>query len=140
MLSLQEKTKETAKPRIAVIPLDKLKPHERVDERHLEYLAGIIIRDGIIIKPLLVDAKTMIILDGHHRYEVLKGLGKKYASVLLVYYDSDHVKVGSWRGDWNVSKDLVREAGLTGKLLPPKTSRHMLKFKIPDVNIPLDKL
>jgi len=140
MLSSQEKAREVAKPKIAIVPIDKLKPHEKIDERHLECLADIIIRDGVIIKPLLVDAKTMIILDGHHRYEILKRLGKKYVPVLLVDYDSDYVKVGSWRKDWKVSKDLVREAGLSGKLLPPRTSRHILKFKIPDVNIPLDKL
>ena len=81
MLSLK-KTKETTKPRIAVISLDKLRLHERIDECHLEYLADIIIRDGMIIKPLFVDAKTMIILDGHHIYEILKRLGKD----MLQYY------------------------------------------------------
>ncbi len=128
------------KAKLAIIPIDKLKPHEKIDERHLECLMDIIIRDGVLIKPLLVDAKTMIILDGHHRYEILKRLGKKYVPVLLVDYDSDIVDVGSWRKDWRVSKELVRKAGLSGKLLPPKTSKHILKIKLPNVNVPLEKL
>ena len=131
---------EKQKARLAIVPIDKLKPHEKIDERHLECLMDIIVRDGVLIKPLLVDAKTMIILDGHHRYEILKRLGKKYVPVLLVDYDSDIVDVGSWRKDWTVSKELVRKAGLSGKLLPPKTSRHILKIKLPNVNMPLEKL
>lgn len=131
---------EKRKARLAIVPIDKLKPHEKIDERHLECLMDIIVRDGVLIKPLLVDAKTMIILDGHHRYEILKRLGKKYVPVLLVDYDSDIVDVSSWRRDWRVSKELVRKAGLSGKLLPPKTSRHILKIKLPNVNMPLEKL
>ncbi len=131
---------EEKKAKLAIVPIDKLKPHEKIDERHLECLMDIIVRDGVLIKPLLVDAKTMIILDGHHRYEILKRLGKRYVPVLLVDYDSDIVDVGSWRKDWTVSKELVRKAGLSGKLLPPKTSRHILKIKLPNVNMPLEKL
>ncbi len=131
---------EKRKARLAIVPIDKLKPHEKIDERHLECLMDIIVRDGVLIKPLLVDAKTMIILDGHHRYEILKRLGKKYVPVLLVDYDSDIVDVSSWRRDWRVSKELVRKAGLSGKLLPPKTSKHILKIKLPNVNMPLEKL
>ncbi len=131
---------EERKAKLATVPIDKLKPHEKIDGRHLECLMDIIVRDGVLIKPLLVDVKTMIILDGHHRYEILKRLGKKYVPVLLVDYDSDIVDVNSWRKDWRVSKDLVRKAGLSGKLLPPKTSRHVLKIKLPNVNVPLEKL
>ncbi len=127
--------------RITLLPLELLRPHEQVDKEYLECLKDVIVRDEVLIKPLIVDDKTFIILDGHHRYSILRDLCKKYAPVVLVDYDDDSlVKVSSWRPNVIVTKQMVRKAGLTGKLLPPKTSKHILSFKIPYVNVPLDKL
>lgn len=127
--------------RIALIPLELLRPHEQVDRRYLKCLREVILRDGVLIKPLIVDARTLIILDGHHRYEILRSLGKRYAPAVLVDYDDDKlVTVSSWRPGWNVTKEMVRKAGLSGRLLPPRTSRHRLSFRVPCLNIPLDKL
>ncbi len=128
------------KPKIELVPLDKLRIHEMIIEEHVRELMKDIASRGILIRPILVDRKTMIILDGHHRVEALKRLGKKYVPAVLVDYDSDCVTVSSWRPDWKVTKELVRRAGLSGKPLPPKTSRHRVCFEIPDVNIPIDKL
>ncbi len=138
---LENKLKGSSSWRITLFPIELLRPHEQVDEEYLECLRDVIARDDILIKPLIVDVKTFIILDGHHRFEILKDLCKKYAPVVLVDYDDDSlVKVSSWRPGVIVTKRRVREAGLTGRLLPPKTSRHVLSFKVPYVNVPLDKL
>ncbi len=138
---LENKVRSNSGWRITLLPLELLRPHEQVDEEYLECLKKVITRDDILIKPLLVDLKTFIILDGHHRFEILRDLCKKYAPVVLVDYDDDGlVKVSSWRPGVIVTKQKVREAGLSGRLLPPKTSRHILSFRIPYVNVPLDKL
>lgn len=127
--------------RIEILRLNELREHEEINPAYLEELLQEIVRDGVLKKPIIVDCRTMIILDGHHRYNVLRKLGAQYIPALLVDYCSDRVKVGSWRKNWRVSKELVIEAGLSGKKLPYKTSRHRLVgVEIPDVNIPLEKL
>lgn len=128
------------KVRIDVVPIDALKSHEQIVEDHVKELMDDIKKRGILIKPILVDAKTMIILDGHHRVEALRRLGRKLIPAVLVDYDDECVTVSSWRPEWKVSKDLVRRAGLSGRLLPPKTSRHRVCFEIPEVNYPIEKL
>lgn len=128
-------------PRIELVPIDLLKPHEQVISEHVIELLEDISRRGILIKPVLVDEKTLVILDGHHRVEALKRLGAKLIPAVLVDYDDDNcVTVDSWRPDWVVTKNLVRSTALNGGLLPPKTSRHKTLFTIPDVNIPLSLL
>ncbi len=125
---------------VALVPLDVLKPHEEVDEQHLRELMKQIVSEGVLRYPIVVDMKTMTILNGHHRVEILKRLGKKYVPALLVDYDSDCIQVTSWRPGWNVTKELVRKVALAGMRLPPRTSRHILCFETPRVDVPLDTL
>ena len=123
---------------IALVPIDSLRPHEQVIEEHVVELLEDIRSRGVLIRPILVDAKTLIVLDGHHRVEALRRLGARWVPAVLVDYDDDScVRVGSWRPGWRVSKGLVRAAGLSGKLLPPRTSRHIVSFRIPEVNVSL---
>lgn len=91
--------------------------------------------------PLLVDYSTLIILDGHHRFEVLRIIGAQWAPVFLVDYGSNRILVDSWRKGVNVCKRDVLEAGLRERLLPCKTSRHrVVGIRVPDVNLPLEIL
>ncbi len=125
---------------ILLVELEKLRPHEEVIEEHVKELIYDIIKAGVLIKPILVDYRTNIILDGHHRVEALKRLGAKYAPALSVDYQSECIRVTSWRKNVTVDKRLVIKAGTSGKLLPPKTSRHIVCIEIPEVNVPLDAL
>ncbi|MCL7383445.1 MAG: transcriptional regulator [Thaumarchaeota archaeon] len=127
--------------RIYIIPIELLKPHEEVCRDYLLKLYDEIVGDKVLKKPLLVEDRYYIVLDGHHRYAVLKMLGARVAPVFLVDYSSSLVEVYSWREDWNVTKEMVINAGLTESKLPYKTSRHILRdLVIPEVNIPLEKL
>ncbi len=125
---------------VALVPLSTLRPHEEVDEQHLQKLMKQIVSEGVLRYPIVVDVKTMTILNGHHRVEILKRLGKKYIPALLVDYDSDCIQVTSWRPEWNVTKEFIRKVALAGMRLPPRTSRHILCFEIPRVDIPLNQL
>ncbi|GAB6148246.1 ParB N-terminal domain-containing protein [Stetteria hydrogenophila] len=126
--------------RLGLAPLARLRVHEQVIESHVLELVREILESGVVIRPILVDSKTMVILDGHHRVEALRRLGRRLAPAVLVDYDDECVTVSSWRPGWRVTKELVRMAGLTGRLLPPRTSRHRVCFDIPHVNYPLEKL
>ena len=126
---------------IALVPLSALRPHERVIGERLEALIEDLSKRGVILKPILVDAKTLVILDGHHRVEALRALGKPRVPAVMVDYDDDKcIQVGSWREGWRVTKELVRERGVKGKLLPPRPSRHKPLFPVPDVSLPLSML
>ena len=99
--------------------------------------------------PIAVDKKTYVILDGHHRLQALKRLGYTKIPVILIDYHSPNIKVLAQREGEMVTKDLVIQAALAGKRMPPKTSRHMLmvngEWKHISciemvINIPLEKL
>ncbi|MEZ0289844.1 MAG: ParB N-terminal domain-containing protein [Sulfolobales archaeon] len=125
---------------IVLVSQQLLKPHESIDPGRLRELEIDILTRRIIERPILAEINTLVILDGHHRYHVLKSLGKKKIPALLVDYNDPCVSVGSWRSDWIVSKELVLRAGLTGSLLPHKTSRHTLCKPIPTINLSLDRI
>jgi len=125
---------------LALVPLKVLRPHEEVVEQRVSSLEKDIRERGVLIRPILVDAKTMVILDGHHRVEALRRIGARRIPAVLVDYDSDCVTVGSWREGVVVSKDEVRRRGLAGDPYPPKTSRHRVCFEIPEVNYSLASL
>lgn len=127
--------------KVELLPLSILRGHEAVNYEHLYRLLREIVQDGVLKKPILVDVNTLIILDGHHRHAALQILGAEYIPAFLVDYNSERVRVGSWREDWRVTKELVLKAGITGDKLPYKTSRHFLVgLEVPEVNIPLSKL
>ncbi len=108
---------------IIKISLDKIKSHEEhIIERKsklLEYLNG---NDYFVLPSMIVDSKNFVILDGHHRLNILKELGKQEEYVLLVNYDSESIIPHETN---NVTKMEIIQAGLIGELLPPKTSKHI---------------
>ncbi|WP_232502305.1 ParB N-terminal domain-containing protein [Aeropyrum camini] len=125
---------------VGLVSISSLKPHEEIEGERLHILLEDIKRRRLVVKPILVDAKTLVILDGHHRFNALKILGARYAPAVLVDYDSPCVSVGSWREGVSVSKEEVRRRGVEGRLYPPRTSRHRVCFEIPDVNATLEEL
>lgn len=125
---------------IKLVPIERLRSHERIIEEHVKELVEQLLRDGELFYPVLIDKSTMIILDGHHRVEALRRLGARYVPAILIDYSSDVVEVDTWRDGWRVCKEDVIRAGLSGELLPPKTSRHIVCFDIPKVNTPLNVL
>ncbi|MCS7127053.1 MAG: ParB N-terminal domain-containing protein [Thaumarchaeota archaeon] len=107
--------------------LDELREHEQYDPAHLEELLREIVRDGALKRPILVDARTMTIIDGHHRYNCMKRLGKRYIPAYLIDYSSEEIVVEPWDNKPPVTKEDVLRAALTGMKLPPKSSKHMVR-------------
>ena len=129
------------KNKINIINNNLLKQHERIRKKHLNELLKQIQEDGFISDPIVVDKNTMIILDGHHRFNVIKKLGLSFSPVYLVNYKSKEIKVSQWReGGEKITKELVLKAGLSGKLLRPKTSKHLIPNRPTGINISLYKL
>lgn len=114
-------------PLVQLVELKTLREHEEVDEVYLEELKVNIKRDGMLKFAIAVDKNTNIILDGVHRFNALKQLGCFKIPVVFVDYNSPDIEVNSWRKDWKVTKQIVIEAGLHGKKIPPHTSKHMIR-------------
>jgi len=127
---------------ISLCPLEQVFPH------HLKNLTDIILKDGYIKQPIIIENNYNIILDGSHKYVFLAMNGYKYAPVYEVDYSNQHIRVGSHRKhsisveDYNatLSKEEIIRRGIIGNLFPPRTTRHIFPFKRPDINIPLEKL
>ncbi|MEM2003098.1 MAG: ParB N-terminal domain-containing protein [Nitrososphaerota archaeon] len=114
--------------RPVLIHIDCLKEHEECDPDYLEELLEKIVKDGELKRPIIVDSRTMIILDGHHRFLCIKKLGKRYIPAYLIDYSRPEIEVCSWNNTETITKEMVIEAALTGKKFPPKSTKHMVKI------------
>ncbi len=125
------------------MPVEVLKPHEQVIQKKVDQLERMTIRWDAYTKPLLVDGATGTILDGHHRFEIARRLDLQCLPCVVVdYLDDDSITLMLWPNSDReaITKDDVIQAGLSGDLMPPKTSRHLLSDDLPPISVPLSRL
>jgi hypothetical protein len=134
---------------IFLIDLDELREHEQIRPEYLEELKNEILSDGILKMPIAVDRTTYIILDGHHRLHALRRIGCKRIPCILFDYQSAEIEVLPHREGETITKEMIIETALTGRRMPPKTSKHMvmiggelkhISILETIINIPLEKL
>jgi hypothetical protein len=134
--------------KLNIVLISKLRGHEMPAEGRVEELMEDLEKRGLLIKPIVVDRNTMVILDGHCRCDALKKLGCSKVAVKFVDYNSRKIEVERWDGG-RITKNEVIEAGLSGNLMKPKTSRHVINNGMGRVHIseicgdmlvPLEKL
>ncbi|MEM2661485.1 MAG: ParB N-terminal domain-containing protein [Nitrososphaeria archaeon] len=118
-----------------LMKLDKLIAHEETDRVRLIQLFDEIVKDGVIRKAIAIDLNTYIIIDGHHRWKVLKKLGCLKIPVILIDYFSPNLKVRSWHDGKGIPKSRVIRAGLSGKVFPPKTTKHVIELGGREIHI-----
>ena len=127
---------------VVLVETVSLRGHEEVIPDNLETRTSKLLSKGFY-KPIIVDRRSMVILDGHHKWTAAKSLGLARVPVILVDYLVDEgVLVDVWPGCGreSITKTEVLEMGVSGDVFPPKTSRHTLPFEIPSIGIPLDDL
>ena len=129
-------------PSLELLDIDELRPHERTRPDLLNALIAEIKRDGKLKLPILVERSHHVILDGHHRHEALRALGCVRVPSYVVDYFSEEVGVTTWPDASvdHVTKEEVLERGRTGNLLPPKTTRHLVKVKLEESPVSLRDL
>ncbi|MEM2910894.1 MAG: pyridoxal-phosphate dependent enzyme [Candidatus Bathyarchaeia archaeon] len=110
-----------------LVELDKLLQHEEVDLNHLKELKNEIASDKILKHPIVADKNTNVIIDGEHRFTALRQLGCRRIPVIYIDYSSPDIEVQAWRKGERLTKEDVIKAGLSGKKLPPKTSKHLIR-------------
>ena len=119
-----------------IISIYNLKPLEMVFHHHLKNVETLVLKDSKMKKPIIIDKKNKIILDGSHRYAFLYKNGYKLAPVLEVDYLNESIFVGNhlhhrflYDSSKKITKEEVVKRGLSGKLYKPRTTRHFFPFR-----------
>jgi len=82
--------------KISILNLVDLHPHEMVVPKLLGRLVDEIKRSTVLMNPIIVDERTLVILDGMHRYYALKELGYEYIVACLIDYMNPNIEVRNW--------------------------------------------
>ena len=145
--SNKDSIKRNTQFNLEIEELSKIKFLEKVLPNHLANIEKMILKDDIMFKPLIVDNKYNIVLDGSHRYAFLLKFGYKKAPVIKVDYDDETIFVGNdlkhrylIDKDLKLSKSKVIEAALNEKLLDARTTRHFFPFRKVKLSVKLKKL
>jgi nicotinamide mononucleotide adenylyltransferase len=130
-----------------IVPIGHLIPLELVFPTHLKNLETMIDNDGFMLKAIIADGNTGVVLDGSHRYAYLLKKGFKEAPVHWVNYDDENIRVGTQLShrffiddDVGITKAICKGYALAGQLLSPRTTRHFFPFRKIDITLPLDRL
>ena len=102
-----------------------LRCHEEVIFERKEslklYLRSLV--PDLIVPSLIVCNETNTIIDGHHRFHALNELGLNSVPVTFIDYHSNLIKPYF---DERISKNEILEASKELRLLPPKSSKHVI--------------
>lgn len=129
--------------RFELVAIDRLLPHEEVQEAVLRKVKEDVEREGALREPILVADEHYVVLNGHHRLAALRALGVKRVPAWVVAYFSDVVELDRWPEATHghpVSKEHVVERARKRKLYPPKTTRHQLRVDLPEKSTDLADL
>jgi hypothetical protein len=126
--------------KIILIDPDKLHVHEAVDPKQVLRVIAEMKKSGRFDTPLLVDKRSLVVLDGHHRLWASKELGYKRLPCYCVdYLKDDRIQLESWRPDVRLTKEKVLEMGLGENMYPQKTTRHI--YTLPSFDpVPIEEL
>lgn len=122
---------------VQLLPLGELLPHEEHDHDFAVQLSKAIATDGFLSRPVVVEERTLTLLDGHHRVAALAMLGCKFVPSVLLSYEDPRLYLDGWRTDVAVDRDMVLAAASRGYLLPRKTTRHQLRPDLGQIKIDL---
>jgi ParB-like chromosome segregation protein Spo0J len=125
-----------------LVDINRLRTHERTSKRRVNQVQKKIKDLSMVKNPVVADRKTLIVLDGHHRLAALKRLGAKKIPVLVVNYLSKNVRVYLRRKNLLVAiiKQAVINMALDNKNFPEKTTRHLIKNRLKNINIAIKQL
>ena len=108
-----------------LVDVDLIFPHEKIIEKNTSTISNFLksFNDHIVLSSILCCSKSMVIIDGHHRYFSFKKLGFKKIPVTKLDYFSNDIKTSI---DQKYSKDQIIEHGINGDLMEPKSTSHII--------------
>jgi len=105
--------------KIKLEKVDKLYIHEEILPKTLHELVETIKKDNCLMHPIVVDKKSLVVLDGMHRIAAIRKLGCSFIPICLLDYHNPHVCIGSWyrtltpTSNIETIKRLIERMGLT---------------------------
>jgi L-serine kinase (ADP) len=123
----------TTAPAFQLLPLERLRAHEEIDEGEARRVAADIRARGIVDDPIWVAAADdlYVILNGHHRVAALRQLGATLAPAWVLDYASDAIRLERWSAGPPIDKAEVVRRARSGEMFPPKTTRHVVSLSLP---------
>ena len=105
-----------------------ISPHEKVIDKKTSLLIDYLktFNDSIIVSSILCCSKTMVIIDGHHRFFALKKLGFQKIPVTKLDYFSQEIKTGFQE---KYSKKEIVDCALKKEFMEPKSTNHIVYCK-----------
>lgn len=127
--------------RFALVPISDLREHEEVRPERVAVVERRLVEDGVVRQPVVVDEGTMVVLDGHHRFNALRRLGATRVPAYLVDYRDGAITVESWDpARAPPTKDEVVARARAGKPFPPKSTKHPTLYGFAERPVPLSEL
>jgi len=123
---------------VEFFPTAELRHIEGFSQKRANWLREKIASEGIWTKPLALDQKHGLVLDGQHRMEVAKSLG--LVRVPVVKFDYATVPIRSLRENHQFTWQDVENRALTEDIFPYKTVKHDFIEPLPEVCIELSEL
>ena len=123
--------------RIKIIPVSQCLIHEGIMEKLVDQIASNFRNDGVMKNPIIVTLHQgrYVVLDGMHRCAAVQQLGIPDILVFEVDYFSKEVVLEPPH-----RKEDILEKTLKGKILPPKSTRHLISGRPLRVDLPLSVL
>ncbi len=81
---------------IKIVPIADLSTHEKTIPAALDRIKHEIQTEAVLRHPMIVDSRTLVVLDGMHRVAALRGLGCRLAPVCLVDYQNPAIELHAW--------------------------------------------
>lgn len=125
---------------IELVALDCIQPTEECSPAHSSIIIREILINGSWTHPLLVDTERSALMDGHHRFHAARELGLAVVPVVRLSYDDPLVRLESWRPGEKYTPQMIWDNCDAGRLLPMKSTRHIVNAQLPLCNVALDLL
>jgi CTP:phosphocholine cytidylyltransferase-like protein len=110
---------------------------EYIQERK-DLLKEKILKEAIWTKPIIIEKKHKLVLDGHHRFNIAKELNLSKIPVIEVDYAD--IEIWSLKKDQEVDKNLIISRAKKYNIYPNKTVKHKFDFKVPSCSYTLSEL
>jgi hypothetical protein len=127
-------------PTFRLIRLRDLREHEQTERRKVDELVEDLRRTQVVADPIWVAAGSGVILNGHHRVAALRRLEAERVPAWVIDYSSPDVRLERWTEGPPISKAEVERRALEGNRFPPKTTRHLVLYRLAKRSTPLSEL
>lgn len=115
---------------VYLVHIDDLKPHEHVDQERSHKLEEYMKEMAVKVLPsIIVCSKTQVVIDGHHRLVSFRRAGMNIVPAVFVKYSHEDILVNPPNSELKTTKEDVIFNALKGRILPPKSTHHMVRSR-----------